>query len=204
MAIGTYSELRSAVAGWLNREDLTSRIFEFVSLAHSDINRKLRTQEMVTLLSATAAAATVDMPDDCEEVLYISLGDDGTTGDLDLVSLPELKKRYDLLPEAGPPSCYALAGQRIYFARWAESVAYALAYYASVPALVGDDDTNWLLTKHPDVYLYGALAHSAPFLMEDERVPLWTGAYQNALESLNGRNTRQQFAGQPMARRGRL
>ena len=42
MAITTYAELKTAIANWLNREDLTSVIPDFISLAEADFNRKLR------------------------------------------------------------------------------------------------------------------------------------------------------------------
>lgn len=35
------------------------------------------------------------------------------------------------------------------------------------------ETTNWLLEAHPDVYLYGTLFESAPYLVDDERVPMW-------------------------------
>jgi len=39
MAIGTYAELQTAVANWLDRSDLTDRIQEFIDLAEARINR---------------------------------------------------------------------------------------------------------------------------------------------------------------------
>ena len=42
MAIGTYAELKTAVANWLDRDDLTDRIPEFIALAEAKMNRNLR------------------------------------------------------------------------------------------------------------------------------------------------------------------
>ena len=60
-----------------------------------------------------------------------------------------------------------------------------LLYYAKVPALSDSVATNWLLTHHPDIYLYGALLHSAPFLQEDVRAQTWAALYKSAVERVN-------------------
>ena len=46
MAIGQFSELKTAIANWLERGDLTSRIPEFVQLAEDRIGRELRVRAM--------------------------------------------------------------------------------------------------------------------------------------------------------------
>ncbi len=46
MAIGTYAELKTAVANWLDRDDLTDRIPEFIALAEARMNRVLRLRMM--------------------------------------------------------------------------------------------------------------------------------------------------------------
>ena len=38
-------------------------------------------------------------------------------------------------------------------------------YYGKIPALTAANPTNAILTNFPDVYLYGSLMHSAPFLV---------------------------------------
>jgi hypothetical protein len=45
MAIGTYSELQTAVANWLGRDDLTDRIPEFIDLAEARLSRALEPRE---------------------------------------------------------------------------------------------------------------------------------------------------------------
>ena len=59
MALTQYSELKTAVANWLKRDDLTARIPEFISMMEDRVNKKLRVRAMEA--SATIALmATTD------------------------------------------------------------------------------------------------------------------------------------------------
>jgi hypothetical protein len=50
--------------------------------------------------------------------------------------------------------------------------------FRGVTNLSGSVSSNWLLTAHPDVYLYGSLLEAAPYLPEDARIPIWESAYE--------------------------
>ena len=52
MAIGTYAELQTAVANWLDRDDLTARIPEFIALAEAKMNSNLRISLMENVSTA--------------------------------------------------------------------------------------------------------------------------------------------------------
>ena len=52
MAIGTFAQLKTAAANWLDRSDLTDRIPEFIALAEARFNRILRTRDMETVSTA--------------------------------------------------------------------------------------------------------------------------------------------------------
>ena len=58
MAINTYSTLQTAVANWLDRNDLTDRIPEFISLAEATFNRTLRLRAMETTVSDTTPSGS--------------------------------------------------------------------------------------------------------------------------------------------------
>ena len=70
-----------------------------------------------------------------------------------------------------------------------------LMYYAKVPTLSDSNETNWLLTHHPDIYLYGALLHSAPYLKEDERAQTWAALYTSAVERVNNASSKSTTSG---------
>jgi hypothetical protein len=59
-----------------------------------------------------------------------------------------------------------------------------LIYYAKLSKLSTSNTTNWLLTKAPDVYLYGSLLQAAPYLQDDARIQVWAGLYKTGIEEL--------------------
>ena len=64
MALNTYTGLKSSIANWLNRSDLTTEISEdFVTLAEADFNSKLRIREMINAANLTVNAETVALPE---------------------------------------------------------------------------------------------------------------------------------------------
>jgi hypothetical protein len=47
MALDTYSNLKTSIANYLNRSDLTSYLGDFITLTEARLNRELRVREMV-------------------------------------------------------------------------------------------------------------------------------------------------------------
>jgi hypothetical protein len=78
-----------------------------------------------------------------------------------------------------------------------------LIYYAKIPALSDVVTTNWLLTKAPDVYLYGALVHAAPFLVDDQRIGVFGQFYSQRVEALTQDSQRALHSGSPLVARTR-
>ena len=58
--------------------------------------------------------------------------------------------------------------------------------------------TNWLLTLAPDIYLYGALLESAPYIKEDARIQTWGLGFKTALDELNALGLTSTFNAGPM------
>lgn len=49
---------------------------------------------------------------------------------------------------------------------------------------------NPLVAEHPDLYLYGALAAAAPYLQEDERLPMWEGLFAKVMRDIRIQHNR--------------
>jgi hypothetical protein len=40
------------------------------------------------------------------------------------------------------------------------------------------------MNSSPDIYLYGSLLQSAPYLVDDSRIPVWASMYQKLVKDL--------------------
>ena len=74
----------------------------------------------------------------------------------------------------------------------------ALVYVAAMAPLVADADSNAVLAAHPDLYLYGALAHAAPFIGDDEGVAVWRAQYEAALQRAISADRQARASGSPL------
>ena len=185
MAITTYSELQASVASWLNRDDLAAVVPTFIALAEAQIARDVRHWRMIEQATLTVNDQYEAIPDDWVETIRMVL----STSDrrkLETGSLNELMDRRHVDDSVGAPMLYAHVGDQFEFYPTPDgSYSVELTYYRTVPALSGSNPTNWLLTQAPDVYLYGSLVQSAPYLSDDQRATIWAGFYAASVSQLN-------------------
>ena len=196
MSISNYTELKDAIADFLNRSDLTSVIPTFISLAEADINRNLRHRLMENRASATVNTRYSVLPTDFVEPIRLHI--EGTNHNpLELLGSYEMqKKRASIEDAANRPLFYALTQNEIeLFPTPNADFGLEMYYYAKVPSLSASVTTNDILTNHPDIYLYGSLSHSAPYLQEDPRIQVWASLYQNAVEGANQESQRAKNSG---------
>lgn len=190
MAISNYTELQAAVSNWLNRSDLTSRIPEFIQLGEARIKREVRTREMLNRADLAIADGDryVNLPADFLDHKYLRLKiPDVTTGrryypDLTEISIHELSLKS--VNDARTPRFYAIHEQFEFDSEADQAYTAEIYYYIAITALA-TTATNSLLTRAPDIYLYSALSEAAPFIVGDERIPVWEGKYTTARDWLN-------------------
>ena len=185
MSISNFSELKSSIADFLNRDDLTSVIPTFIKLAEADMNRKMRHWRMERRATATLDTQYTAFPSDFIEAIRLMLT--GTTEfRLELITLSELMDKRAENNASGTPRFYVpIDGSFEVYPTPDQSYTLEILYYERIDALSDTNTTNWALTYHPDAYLYGSLTHSAPYLGEDARSQVWSQLYQNAISGTN-------------------
>jgi hypothetical protein len=184
MALWTYPQLQSAIADWLERGDLATRIPAFIALAEAQMNRTLRVRRMVARASATVDGAFSATPADFLEAISLTASDGSRSWDLEPAA-PEVALRQAAGEVTGVPRSWALVGTEFrYMPAPAAPLTAELTYYARIPALTESSPSNWVLADHPDVYLFGALKEAAPFLRDMEMASLFEAKQQAALAAL--------------------
>lgn len=183
----SWANLQTVVAAELNRQDLADQIPVFIRLAESAIERQLRVPDMVNRAYATAAAASIPVPDDFLEMRYMTYRTPTVGGAMEYLSNEDFKRK-EFENYTGSSRYFTIVGKQIDLLpapSAGASIEVEMAYYQTIPRLSGTTTTNWLLNKHPDLYLYATLMQSAPWLIEDERIGTWTSIAGGIVESIN-------------------
>jgi hypothetical protein len=206
MALTTYTELKSSLADWLNRTDLTSAIADFISLAEAQMERQLRTRQMIVRANATFAAAAEygTVPDDFLETKSIKLDTNPVTSlsFQTIEAMDQLSNTTYL--SSGKPLYFTVVGNQFRLLPIPDGEYTAeLVYYAKLTKLSSTVATNFLLTQAPDVYLYGSLLQAAPYLQDDARISVWSSLYLAGLEQLQVADDRGSTSGGALLARAR-
>lgn len=193
MALDSFANLKLSIADWLNRNDLTNVIPDFIKLAETQLNRELRHYKMQEKATANIDTQYSATPPDWLQTVRFHLNDTGKTL-LKQTSAEEIAKlRMDGNDAQGKPQYFAHVSNLIEV--WPSpdaSYQGEILYYAQIPSLSDSNTSNWLLAMQPDLYLYGALLQASPYLQNDERMAVWGTAYQGAINAVMGEsdNTR--------------
>jgi len=183
MAGRDYTWLLAAVADELHRADLTARIPDWIVFAEATINRKLNiyAKEIEAPLTTEIASRFIPLPDDYGSPLRLEMRDIEPRSDIIAVEATQLSINDDA---AGIPIYWAIDGANIAFDRPADKSYPLMFRYVESLNLSSTNLTNPILLKNPDLYLYGSLLHSAPYIKDDMRIGTWKAMFDDALRQV--------------------
>ena len=201
MALTTYTTLKASIANWLNRSDLTSDIADdFIKLTEADFNSKLRIRKMVTQSTITINSETEALPTGFLQVRDFYILSGSTKHPLRYMT-PSQMDQVKGTSRTGLPSSYTILGDTFRFSPKPDaSYTGYINYYKTFDTLSDTNTTNFILTNHPAIYLYGSLFHAANFLggINPQQVQTWQSMFATALERLEQNDREDQFSGSPL------
>lgn len=195
--ISNYGALQTAIADWLVRSDIDDAILTFIDNFESVARRDPRIR-FLTSVAFDVDSVEEDLPTDYREVE--SLWHDGPTffGEIETVGAGQLGQLGGGSGASGVVA-YAALNPDALVVRFApppsDTYSLKLWYWATIERLSDELQSNWLLVEHPDIYLYGCLIESAPYVMNDQRVALWRAEYERRLTELHANTQRGQWSG---------
>ena len=185
MSISTYTELKTAVANFLARDDLTSQIPNFIQLAESRMSRELETRDQEKRATATLTSGDeyIALPTDLREVRSVALRTDPKTV-LTYYSPTSLDSTYSS-GGSGKPLGFSIVGGEMKLRPIPDSSYTAeIIYVGGLSALSDSNLTNVVLTRHPDAYLYGALAEAYAYLLDETRAAQYMQRFSLAIDEI--------------------
>ena len=108
--ITNYTELKSAIADWLLRDDLTSVIPTFISLSEAQIQREVRDFRMVKRATAQIDSGYSAVPADWLQNIRFQLNTDPITT-LEYVTPDQAAEEAHLYPGSRRPAFFTMIGE---------------------------------------------------------------------------------------------
>ena len=196
MSIANYSELNTAVANWLDRDDLTDRIPEFIALCEARFNRllRIRAMEYKQTASTVAGQRNLALPTGFIQMRNLQMNETPIVP-MQYVT-PEIYDRLYGSTLTGTPQMYTIIADEIQLGPIPGSVlTIEMLFYKKFDALTSVASTNWMIINAPDVYLYGCLLEAEPFIMNDPRVQLWATAFKQAIADMQEQDNKDRHSG---------
>jgi hypothetical protein len=164
MALDTYAELKTQVAAWLHRNDLTDRIPTFIEFATNRLARNITSPRMEASTTLSVVNGIASLPNDFRAAISMTLGTVEykaiTAADMRAMDQGGIRPTYPV---------YSIVNNQIKLYP-ADSSSPTFIYSVRLPNLVADGDTNWVLQDYPDVYLMASLAEARKFVLDDTRL----------------------------------
>ena len=202
-----YPSLQTAVTEYLARDQdttLIARIPSFIQLAEAKFNRQLFVRQMESRVIAVVDLTSsepefIALPSDFQSMRRVRISSVAGKPALEFRSGMQMDEfRFKSADVAGEPRYFTVFGNEIELAPTPDQgYTIEMIYRANIPPLA-TNSSNWLLALAPDLYLYGVLLESAPYIKEDARIQTWGVGFTGALNDLNNLGLTSTFNAGPM------
>jgi hypothetical protein len=185
MAFTNYTSFVTTVENYLARSDLSGVIPDFIELAQERLSRDLRTQEMLKVATADTVGGdkNIAFPSDFLELREIHI--DGTPVYTLEYQTPDKFFRNGKTHTSGVPEYFTMLGAEFQFAPIPDGTqTVQILYYAKPTFISTSTASNVFLAYFPDALLYATLAEAQPYLMNDERIAVWSSMYDRAIANI--------------------
>lgn len=190
MSLSTYSEIKTGVANYLNRDDLTSSIPDFITLTENRLDRELRARVNLVRVETTTTADTAfyDLPSDLIELRNVTYETSSNNSYALSYLSPESGSREYGSVGSGAPRAYTNLGKNIQlFPTPDGAYTLGLSYFKKLVPLSDSVTTNDILNSFPDLYLFGSCLEGAIYLNDSEQTQRFMAIYQKAIDGVKSR-----------------
>ncbi|MGB0855086.1 MAG: phage adaptor protein [Pikeienuella sp.] len=193
-----FGEWKAAVKSAMGREDVPDYVF---TLAQDGINRDMRLLDMEAEAEIAVTGNTGSLPSDFGSPMRFVAHHSGTEFPLDAIMPTAIRK------ETGPgmPRHYAIGNGEVTVSPVPDQgYTFTLGYVKGLPSFSADSDTNAVIVRYPDLYLYLALSHAAVWAKDQEGISTYDAAYKGAKHNAKQDDKRRRMGTKAGTRSARL
>ena len=196
MAFADYLDLRTAVIEHVGRPDIADVMPRLVKLAEVDMCRKFRLKDQIYTVTLTPVDGVAALPDDYLEMIGVY-----DQNRCEYIEQP-------LQPVNVYNEFYSIDQGNIVIPGVGSDLT--VQYYGKIPTITqvevagleggestfvaGVTGTNWMLEKHPDVYLYGVALEAAKYVRDIGLVEGTMQLYREAVREVYVQDERERYS----------
>lgn len=207
MPFANFTEISDSIISWSHRGDLNLLVPDFIALAECEMYNpspiegvtakplELKQLEATTTIPTTTTSEFINLPADYASMRSSRL-DILNSSDFLEYRTPDQLKRFDTTSR---PCFFTIIGTQIEFDRVPDEIIdVEIQYYSKAAALTALAPTNAVLTNHPTIYLYGALAQLFTHSGDDENKAKYERKFMGAVQGANQADRRGRFGPSPV------
>ena len=197
--ISDYASLKTAIADYLARDDLTEQIEYFIQNTENKLYRSLNLRNEETALSVSVSSGTGTVPSDFKKLKFAYVNEAPVTV-LDWVPVDKLYRDYPTRSGAETPCVISREGSNFVFGPYPKDFTLSGYYYAKKDPLETTDN-SWYVDNAPDALIYGALMEAALFSKDLEAFNFWKPFFDEAVQTIKTEENEAEVSGGPLAAR---
>ncbi len=194
-SVGSRDDLIAAIKDEQNRDDVADNsVKRHLQLVEAELNRRLRVPDMEMVASLQMADGAVSLPDEFLAMRAVY--------DADKCIIPAVDPMQLIETPAYGEKVYSLIGGQLRVAPDSDELVTCI-YYRTIPRLIADSPTNWLLDRHADIYLHGVNAHFANYVQDTATAAREFQLFDRAIDQLMMASLHDRYGG-PLRQRGTM
>ena len=200
MAYDTYDNLKKAVLEQTHRRNLGTKFDDFLDITEVEIRSnpegslKMNLNEKISTAQNTTTSRFLALPDGFQSSRKFSI-----TIDDDIYGLKFRTPDQLIIRRAtGTPCFFTVRNNEIEFDILPDVIyTVTLTYTTDLTPLSPTNQTNDILTKYPNIYLYGCLKQASIFNEDVEQSIINDGLFLEAIDSANNAEHNIKYPTQP-------
>ncbi len=201
MALANYDDLVKSIVSWSHRNDQGTLIPDFIQLAETEMYNnegwQLETRDMELVSTAPTSGLYLELPPGFEKARSIQLETGHGLVDVKFQAPEQLLRQ----STTGQPRFFSVIGNEIEFDRVPDT-AYTIQiqYYKKPDPLTEANQTNSVMTNHPNIYLFGALHQMYLYTQDQEQTVTYFSKMQSVIRGANKAAKKARYGAAPYMR----
>lgn len=175
-----YAELKTNIASWIHRNDLTALIPIFVEMARSRICHDLESMHIEKRFTDTLISEFTTLPTDLVNIRSVKINNQKInfwTED------QVVQNGYD--SSTGVPAIYTIVANQLRIIGAPTSAELEMVYRYIPAAMSVDTDQDVILANYPQLYIYASELEYLNWSENEDRAAKVVNYYKDAIEQIN-------------------